>query len=102
MHQSHQIKTTKTAHYSTLGEVGKHVPGIGYVSGCMIGEVPGDFQTQVKVDAKNQTARDVLTGCVPLKDYSAILWDAKTWEKEDGQYRTIIRYQGRRHLPPKK
>lgn len=25
MHQSHQIKTTKTAHYSTLGEAGKHV-----------------------------------------------------------------------------
>jgi hypothetical protein len=42
-------------------EVGKHVPGIGFTSGCMIGEVPGDFRPHVKVEAKNETAREVRT-----------------------------------------
>lgn len=84
------------------GEVGKHVPGIGFTRGVAIGEIPGDFFTQVKVDVKNQTVREVLTGCVPLKDYSRVLWDTKTWKKKDGQYQTIVRYHGVWRLPPKK
>jgi len=76
------------------GEVGRHVPGIGFSRGAFIGEVPGDFRTQVKVDVKNQTVREVLTGCVPLKDYSGILWIATTWKKKDGQYQTTVRHQG--------
>ena len=84
------------------GEVGKHVPGIGFTRGGAIGEIPGDFHTQVKVDAKDQTIREVLTGCVPLKDYSRVLWHTKTWKKKDGQYQTIVRYQGVPHFPSKK
>lgn len=81
-------------------EVGKHAPGIGSPTGALIGEVPGDFRTKVKVDAKDQTVREVVTGCVPLKDYSRMLWEAKTWKNKDGQYQTIVRYQGLRRLPP--
>jgi hypothetical protein len=83
------------------GELGKHAPGIGFTRGGAIGEVFGDFKTQVKVDAKDQAVREVLTGCVPLKDYSPVLWDTKT-RKKDGQYKTIVRYHGPRRLPPKK
>ena len=83
-------------------ELGKQVEGIGPRRGALIGDVPGDFRTQVKVDAKNQTVREVLTECVPLKDYSRVLWDTRTWKKKDGQYKTIVRYHGLRRLPPKK
>jgi len=83
------------------GEVGKQVPGIGFSRGGAIGQVLGDFRTQVKVDVKNQTVREVLTGCVPLKDYSQVLWIATTWKKEDGQYQTTVRHQGRPLGPSK-
>ena len=83
-------------------ELGKHVSGIGPRRGGPIGEGLGDFYTQVKVNAKNQTVREVLTECVPLKDYSRVLWDTRTWKKKDGQYQTIVRYHGLRRLPPKK
>jgi hypothetical protein len=80
-------------------ELGKHVPGIEPRRGFPIGEVRQDYRTQVKVDAKNQTVREVLTGCVPLKDYSRVLWDTET--RKDGQYKTIVAYYGVWRLPPK-
>jgi len=73
-------------------ELGKHVPGIGPRRGFAIGETRQDSRTQVKVDAENQTVREVLTGCVPLRDYSRVLWDAETWK--DGQYKTVVAYHG--------
>ena len=63
-----------------------------------IGQALGDFRTRVVVDVKNQPVREVLTGCVPLRDYPRVLWEGETWET-DGTYMTRIRYTGPLRLP---
>ena len=105
--QDYVMDKTVSITYSGLidklaAELGKHVPGIESRRGGYIGQAMGDFHTQVEVDAKNQTVREVLTHCVPLKDYSRVLWDTSTWKKKDGQYKTSVQYHGPVRLPPKK
>ena len=80
-------------------ELGKHVPRIEPRRNFPIGQTRQDSRTRVKVDAKNQTVREVLTGCVPLIDYSPVLWDTETWK--DGEYKTVVAYHGVWRLPPK-
>ena len=95
-----KVDITYSGLIDDLGDaLGRQVPGIGSPRGALIGEIPGDFRTKVKVDAKDQTVREVLTGCVPLKGYRRILWVAKTWKDKDGQYHTLVRYSGR---PPRR
>lgn len=79
-------------------ELEKRIPEIGPMRGGSLRDMFGDYVTQVKIDVKNQTVREVLTDCVPLEKYSRLLWRAKT-RKMDGQYKTIVQYYGPRCLP---
>ncbi len=79
-------------------ELEKRLPEIGPFRGGSTHDMLVDYITQVKVDAKNQTVREVLTGCVPLKNYSPILWTAKT-RKTDGRCKTTVGHAGPKSLP---
>jgi hypothetical protein len=77
-------------------ELGKVTPAIKSAwRGGAIGEVLGDFRTQVRVRAKDESVREVLTECVPLKHYNRTLWIARTTKTNDN-YLTTVRYQGQR------
>jgi hypothetical protein len=79
-------------------ELEKRSPEIGPITEGMIGDIYADHITQVKVEAKNQTVREVLTGCVPLKNYRLTLWVAKT-RKTKGGYKTTVGHVGPKRLP---
>jgi hypothetical protein len=49
--------------------------------------------TEIEIDIKDTTVRDILTDCVPLKGYQPLLWRAET-EKIEGKHKTILQYYG--------
>lgn len=59
-------------------------------------EARGDFDdcnTKVKIDAKNESVRNILTDCIPLKNYHRILWRAAATER-NGKPTVMIQFYG--------
>ena len=54
---------------------------------------PLDATTEISVSVEGKTLRDVLTGAVPLKDYSRFMWSAYVLE-EDGLPYTGVNFLG--------
>ncbi len=72
----------------------KEAPGIWdqtEASGNWVG--CGDYVTKVTINATNETVRSIFTDCVPLADYSPVLWSAVA-TKEAGKPRVWVLFGG--------
>jgi hypothetical protein len=62
-------------------------------------EMFDDHVTRVTINATDESVRDILTDCVPLERYGAILWRAQTdWHKPEPT--TTVQYYGPRKSKP--
>lgn len=75
--------------------IGEVVPGIRLPRSFSNTEGLGDHVTQVDVDAKEESVRDILTNAVPIERYEPVLWVAETHD-QDGKRETWIRFIGPR------
>ncbi len=66
-----------------------------FVNGAEI--IVDDNLTEVAVNAKNVPVRNILTDCVPLRNYDRLLWTAETYRSE-GTTKTRICYSGEASL----
>lgn len=76
-------------------KVGEAVPGIQSRRGGSFTDAFDDHGTQVGVDAKEMSVRDILTNAVPIEKYQPVLWIAETHE-QDGKRETWIQFTGQR------
>ncbi|QDU37694.1 hypothetical protein Mal4_20100 [Maioricimonas rarisocia] len=59
-------------------------------------EAFNDHVTEVTIDVKQTSIRHILTHCVDLDEYKRTIWSAKTYQAEDGTWKTQIRFYGPR------
>ncbi len=77
------------------GDLEKRIPGIEAPrSGTGPTEAFNDHVTKVKIDAKQEPIRDILTHCVDLNKYNWLIWTAKTSQQEDKAWKTQVRFSG--------
>lgn len=80
-----------------FGEIKKHgVDGVELARSGFGHETWGDEQTPVKVDMKQQPVRDILTHCFDLDRYSQMIWRAETYQHGNGDWKTKVRFAGRK------
>ncbi len=58
----------------------------------------GDTETRVRVNATNETARDILTDSLPLAGYSVMLWQAVA-TRQDGKVTVYVQFLGPKAKP---
>ena len=72
-------------------------PRSGIASGGYVGS---DHVTEVKIDVKQTSIREILTYCVDLDKYMRTIWSAETLQAQDGTWKTQIRFSGPRGWKP--
>jgi hypothetical protein len=55
-----------------------------------------DCWTEVNVDVKNQAVRSILTDCLPISNYKAVLWRAVTTRDVHGKTVVTVQFSGQR------